>query len=70
MGGDKNMTRAEKIRTLTDDELVDLLVWRTLGLNEVPECVDECEHFGIGCGLACPHGRKERAVRKWLQEEC
>lgn len=64
------MTNAERIRTLTDEELVDLLVWRRIGiLKRVPECDEGCLYEDHGCALRCPHDRREAAVRAWLKEE-
>ena len=62
------MTNADRIRKMTDDELVDLLVWRRVSMMEsVPEC--DCEDFASGCALTCPHEKMERNVRKWLGKE-
>lgn len=65
------MTNADRIRTLSNDELVDLLVWGSVfedGL-EVPTCDNGCEYCKSGCALDCPIERRERNVRKWLDED-
>ncbi len=64
------MTNAERIRQLTDDELVALLVWRRIGLGTyVPTCDEGCMYEEAGCALTCPHDRREQAVREWLKLE-
>lgn len=65
------MTHADRIRAMSDDELAELLTW---GMNiregiEVPSCEDGCKDFGNGCAFDCSHEKRERNVRKWLQEE-
>ncbi len=66
------MTNADMIRSMTDDELVDLLVWgvvpRSVGM-EVPDCDDGCENYRSGCANGCPHDKRERNVRNWLRKE-
>lgn len=65
------MTIADKIRQMTDDDLVDLLVWGyTASLDYVPDCSDGCEHFEGGCAYNCPHDRREKSVREWLGKQC
>lgn len=64
------MTNADYIRQMNDEELVDLLVWRYLGLrNFLPDCDDGCLYQKSGCALDCPHERRERAIREWLKQE-
>lgn len=62
------MTNADKIRNMTDDELVSLLVWGMTFTLIVPECDEGCEDFCAGCANNCPHEKRERAVREWLKE--
>lgn len=65
------MTNADKIRQMTDDELVGLLVWGySTTLGDVPDCSDGCDHFELGCANNCPHDRREKSVREWLGKEC
>ena len=62
------MTNADRIRQMSNDELVDLLVWRSMPtIDSVPEC--DCEDFRDGCALTCPHEKMERNVREWLGKE-
>lgn len=64
------MTNADVIRNMSDEELVDLLVWNSVGLFEkVPTCDEDCMDFGCGCANNCPHEKQERAVRKWLASQ-
>lgn len=63
------MTNADKIRQMNEDELVDLLVWGQVGYEFYPECDEDCEDFCGGCANTCPKERRERAIRKWLEEE-
>lgn len=64
------MTNADRIRQMTDNELVDLLVWGyTSALGDVPDCSDECEYFNGGCANNCPHDKREKSVREWLRKE-
>ena len=64
------MTNADKIRNMTDDELVSLLVWGITfnATLEVPSCDEGCEEYCAGCANNCPHEKQERAVREWLKE--
>ena len=59
------MTNADKIRNMTNDELVNLLVWGMVGFESVPDC--DCEHIGSGCAYNCPKERREKNVRDWLE---
>lgn len=59
------MTNADFIRNMTNDELVDLLVWGMVRFESVPDC--ECEHFESGCAHNCPKERREKNVRDWLE---
>ena len=64
------MTNADRIRRMDDEELVDLLVWRSVGTGRfLPDCDEGCEFENMGCALTCPHEQRERAMRKWLKEE-
>lgn len=67
---EKPMTNADRIRNMSNDELVDLLVWNSIGFfGNVPDCSDSCEDFRGGCAYNCPNEKKERAVREWLEKE-
>lgn len=64
------MTNADVIRSMSDDELVDLLVWgTTCSCGNVPTCDNGCKDFDCGCAGDCPHEKQERAVREWLEAE-
>lgn len=64
------MTNGDRIRAMQNSELVDLLVWGSMGLlRSVPGCDEGCDYFGGGCAIDCPHERRERTVREWLEEE-
>lgn len=65
------MTNGDRIREMSNDELVSLLVWgMVLGCGlEVPDCDEGCEDFGGGCANGCPHEKQEQNVRRWLEEE-
>lgn len=65
------MTNADKIRSLSDDELIDLLSWGEVfaeGLK-IPTCDEGCEDCSTGCAFDCPIERRERNVREWLKRE-
>lgn len=59
------MTNADYIRQMSDEELIELLVWGT----DVPSCDEGCEYESWGCASDCPHERRERAVTEWLSKE-
>ena len=65
------MTNADKIRSLSNDELVKLLTWWEVREENlyIPGCEDGCENFGHGCAINCPIEIQERAVREWLEQE-
>lgn len=65
------MTNADAIRKMTDDELVDIILWREVPrtMEEIPSCHEECENFGVGCAFNCPRDKKERSIRRWLKNE-
>ena len=68
--GEKLMTNADHIRQMNDEELVKLLVWRSLeSYDFLPSCDYGCIYLKAGCGLDCPPKRREQAIRKWLKEE-
>lgn len=64
------MTNADRIRNMSDDELVSLLVYGVAfyPIIEVPSCDEGCEDHCAGCANGCPHEKRERAVREWLKE--
>lgn len=62
------MTNGDRIREMTDEELVKLLQWRSMPNYEyVPLC--DCADFDNGCALKCPHEKQEKNVWEWLKEE-
>ena len=64
------MTRADVIRQMTDNDLVNLIVWGKFGIFEdIPDCSDDCPDFGGGCAINCPINKREEAVREWLAED-
>lgn len=63
------MTNADMIRNMSDEELVNLLVWRSYACGYVPTCDEGCMDFGGGCANDCPHEKQEKAVREWLASE-
>ena len=64
------MTNADRLRLMSNEELVALLVWgRTDDTIEVPACDEGCKDFKTGCASDCPYEKQERAVREWLQRE-
>lgn len=65
------MTNADKIRNLSDEELVNLLVWGEVYAEElkVPSCDEGCEDCESGCAAECPIEKREKNVREWLQEQ-
>lgn len=65
------MTNADKIRNLSDEQLVDLLAWGAVyaeGLK-VPSCDEGCEDCRSGCATECPIEKREKNVREWLQAQ-
>lgn len=64
------MTRADIIRQMTDNDLVNLIVWGKFGMFEdVPDCSDDCPDFKAGCAENCPILKREEAVREWIAED-
>lgn len=56
------MTNADRIRTMTDEELAKFITSMDF------DCADYCDSFTPGCGLNCDKENKEVAL-KWLQSE-
>lgn len=65
------MTNFEMIKQLDFDEMASLLVWGMCYSPdlEVPSCDEGCEDYDCGCAGNCPHEKRERAVRGWLEKE-
>lgn len=64
------MTNADRIRMMTDDGFVKLLVYGYESrIGHVPDCNENCEYFHCGCRLDCPRGRRGKNVREWLKRE-
>ena len=60
---DSRQTNADRIRNMSDEELVELI---TGSLNF--DCADYCDSFTQGCAFNC--GKKDREIAlKWLQSE-
>ena len=60
---DNRKTNADRIRDMSDEELVELI---TGSLNF--DCADYCDSFTQGCAFNC--GKKDREIAlKWLQSE-
>ena len=58
-----NHTHADRIRNMSDEELVELI---TSSPNF--DCADYCDSFSAGCAFNC--NKKEREIAlKWLQSE-
>ena len=60
---DSKQTNADRIRNMSDEELVELI---TGHLNF--DCANYCDSFALGCALNCDKSYKEIAL-KWLQSE-
>lgn len=60
---DSRQTNADRIRNMSDEELVELI---TGHLNF--DCANYCDSFALGCALNCDKSYKEIAL-KWLQSE-
>lgn len=60
---DSKHTNADRIRNMSDEELVELI---TGHLNL--DCANYCDSFALGCALNCDKSYKEIAL-KWLQSE-
>lgn len=58
-----NMTKADEIRNMSDEELAELI---TGSLNF--DCPDYCDSFMNGCAFKCNKKDREIAL-KWLQSE-
>ena len=60
---DSRQTNADRIRNMSDEELVELI---TGSLNF--DCADYCDSFTQGCAFNCNKKDREIAL-KWLQSE-
>lgn len=60
---DSKQTNADRIRNMSDEELVELI---TGSLNF--DCADYCDSFTQGCAFNCNKKDREMAL-KWLQSE-
>ena len=60
---DSRQTNADRIRNMSDEELVELITGR---LNF--DCSDYCDSFTRGCAFNCNKKDREIAL-KWLQSE-
>ena len=60
---DSRQTNADRIRNMSDEELVELI---TGSLNF--DCADYCDSFTLGCAFNCNKKDREMAL-KWLQSE-
>ena len=59
----KRQTNADRIRNMSDEELVELITGR---LNF--DCSDYCDSFTRGCAFNC-HKKDREIALKWLQSE-
>lgn len=57
------MSLADEIRSMSDEELAEFLVW------EKPDECEYCEKFKCGCGLKCPHDRRTSRMLEILTTE-
>ena len=58
----KKQTNADRIRTMSDEEL-------TKFLNSRVSCIDHCQEFGAGCALKCRHNNGLDVFNNWLKQE-
>lgn len=59
----KIVTNADRIRSMTDEELAEFLD------NNVPDCARLCPDFKAGCSWTCSHNQGKDFLLKWLQSE-
>ena len=60
---DSRQTNADRIRNMSDEELVELITG-----SPNFDCADYCDSFTQGCAFNC--GKKDREIAlKWLQSE-
>ena len=59
----KPMTRADKIRSMSDEELAEFINFGT------PDCSDFCSDFKQGCPFGCEHNHGNDVLLEWLQSE-
>lgn len=66
------MTNFEQIKELDFESMVSLLMWGICFSPNlaVPGCEEGCNDFDSGCANNCPHEKRERAVREWLERGC
>lgn len=57
------MSLADEIRSMSDEELAEFLVWDT------PDECEDCEYFDNGCALNCHHDRRTDRMLEILTEE-
>ena len=57
------MSLADEIRSMSDEELAEFLVW------DKPDECEDCEHFDNGCALKCPHDRRTDRMMEILTNE-
>lgn len=57
----KYMTNADRIRNMSDEELVDFIDL------ESPSCSEFCDDFGSGCYFKCKHNKGRDILLKWLK---
>lgn len=59
----KIVTNADRIRSMTDEELADFIDY-----NEV-DCARFCPDYKAGCSWTCKHNQGKDFLLKWLQSE-
>lgn len=57
------MSLADEIRSMSDEELAEFLVW------EKPDECEDCENFDSGCALKCSHNRRTDRMLEILTNE-
>lgn len=60
---EKPMTNADRIRNMSDEELVKFIN------HESPSCTEFCDKLKCGCLYECPYNRGDDIILQWLQTE-
>lgn len=60
---DYRVTNADKIRSMSDEELAEFINWG------VPDCSNFCSDFEQGCSSHCKHNFGNDVLLEWLQSE-
>lgn len=62
-GGEDEMKNIDHIKTMNEEELVELLY------NRPFDCTKRCKDYGYGCLITCTHDDGREFIRAWLNEE-